>query len=255
MRDDAGIVASPPAAPPRPWAVCLGMNDVASVGQLRPIAGIEVCVQPDRVWLRGPGLDAKLHRRLAAMPGAQRFYVLPDAQLQPVASRLPASWLPGGAWVPLKQWLVLGLPTASLAGQLDGQVSMTLVPSAHPETASVLLTTMDRWGAYSAEAPQLRLDCWKFAVADDGRVIVRGEPLPPLPGQRCVESEGIAVPAGWQWSPPLEGAIVRAVFRLEPGDFALWNTDGTWQRIRAADFMPASRSAVRASAKGLHHVA
>jgi hypothetical protein len=229
------------------------MADLASVGRLRQIAGVEVCVQPDQVWLRGPGLDEKLHRRLAAMPGARRFYVLPDGQLQPVASQLPANWLPRGPWMSLRQWLVLGIPTASLAGRLDGQVPMTLVPSAHAEAASVLLTNMDRWDRYATEAPQVRLDCWQFAVADDGRVIVRGEPLPPLPGQRWVEREGIAVPAGWQWLPPVEGAIVRAVFRLEPGDFALWQTDGTWQRIRAVDFMPASHSAVRASAEGFRH--
>ena len=86
-------------------------------------------------------------------------------------------------------------------------------------------------------------------------MIVRGEPLPPLPGQRWVDREGIAVPAGWRWSPPVEAAIVRAVFGLEPGDFALWQTDGTWQRIRAADFTPASRAAVRASAEGFRHAA
>jgi hypothetical protein len=136
---------------------------------------------------------------------------------------------------------------------LKGQAAITLVPSARAAAASVLLTTLDRWEPYATEAPQVRLDRWQFAVADDGRVIVRGEPLPPLPGQRWVEREGIAVPAGWQWSPPVDAAIVRAVFRLEPGDFALWHTDGTWQRIRARDFVPASRSAARASAEGFRH--
>ena len=77
--------------------------------------------------------------------------------------------------------------------------------------------------------------------------------MPPLPGQRWIDREGIAVPAGWHWLPPVEAAIVRAVFALAPGDFVLWQSDGTWQRIRAADFMPAGRSAVRASAEGFHH--
>jgi hypothetical protein len=123
----------------------------------------------------------------------------------------------------------------------------------HPETASVLLTSIDGWTAYAIQAPQVRLNRWQFAAAQDGRAIVRGDPLPPLPGERWVEREGIAVPAGWRWSPPVEAAIVRAVFGLEPGDLALWQTDGTWRRIRAADFAPASRAAVRATAEGFRH--
>ena len=84
-------------------------------------------------------------------------------------------------------------------------------------------------------------------------MIVRGTPLPPLPGERWVECEGIATPAGWRWSPAVEAAIVRAVFGLQPGDLALWQTDGTWQRVRAAEFTAASRAAVRATAEGLQH--
>ena len=110
---------------------------------------------------------------------------------------------------------------------------MVLVRSSRPEKASVLLTSIDRWEAYAVQAPQVRLDRWQFAVAEDGRVLVRGGPLPPLPGGRWVDRKGIAVPAGWQWSPPVEASTVRTVFSLEPGDLALWQPDGTWQRIRA----------------------
>ena len=253
MKERSSTVASPPALPARPWAICLGKADLSAAGRLRQVAGIEVCEGPDQVWLRGPALDEKLHRRLAAIPGGQRFYVLADGQLQPVASRLPKGRLPGGPWTPLPKWLALGLPPATLAGRSAERAPMVLVRSAHAETASVLLTTIDRWEAYATGAAQVRLDRWQFALADDGRVVVRGEPLPPLPGQRWVDREGIAVPAGWHWSPPVEAAIVRAVFALEPGDFVLWQSDGTWQRIRAADFTPAGRSAVRASAEGFHH--
>jgi hypothetical protein len=253
MKDLRSAVASLPPPPSPPWAICLGKTDLSAVGRLRRVAGIEVCELPDQVWLRGPALDEKLHRRLAAMPGAQRFYLLPDAQLQPVASRLPKNRLPGGPWVSLAEWLALELPPAGLAGRSGERLPMVLLRSPHPETASVLLTNVDCWAAYAIQAPQVRLDRWQFAVAKDGRVIVCGNPLPPLPGERWVDREGIAVPAGWRWSPPVEATIVRAVFALEPGDFALWQTDGNWQRIRAADFTPASRSAVRATVEGFRH--
>jgi hypothetical protein len=239
----------------RPWAMCLGKADLPAIGRLWQVPGIEVCDLPDRIWLRGPAQDEELDRRLAAMPATERFYVLGDGQLQPVTSQLPMGWLPTGAWVPLRQWLAVQLPAAGLGGQSDQCVPMVLVRSARPTNASVLLTTLDCWAAYAVEAPQVRLDRWRFAVADDGRVIICGQPLPPLPGSRWVDREGIAVPAGWHWSPPVEPSIVRAVFRLQPGDLALWQTDGTWQRILAADFVPASRAAVRVSLEGFQHAA
>ncbi len=179
----------------------------------------------------------------------------PTASFSPWPAGFPKNRLPGGPWVSLPKWLALELPPAGLAGRSEQRTPMVLVRSSRPETASVLLTSIDRWEAYAIQAPQVRLDRWQFAVAEDGRVVVRGEPLPPLPGERWVDREGIAVPAGWRWSPPVEAAIVRAVFGLEPGDLALWQTDGTWQRIRAADFMPASRAAVRATAEGFRHAA
>ena len=118
------------------------------------------------------------------------------------------------------------------------------------------------WAAYAVAAPQVRLDRWRFAVAGDGRVAVHCQfqsrqvtnlsyILPPLPGQRWVEQEGIAVPAGWTWSPAVETAILRQVFGLAAGDLALWHTDGTWERIAADEFVRSTRTAVRETGKNL----
>ena len=50
MKDLCSMVASPPAAPARPWAICLGKADLSAVGRLRQVAGIEVCDLPDQVY-------------------------------------------------------------------------------------------------------------------------------------------------------------------------------------------------------------
>jgi hypothetical protein len=235
--------------------MCLARDDLAAVGRLWQVADVEVCDLPDQVWLRGPVADEKLRQRLAAVPGARRFDVLSDGQLQPVGRRVPTDRLPDGPWTALRQWLALRLPPAGLAGRSKRRIPLVLVRSTRPAAASVLLTTLDCWEGCAVQAPQVRLDRWRFAAASDGRVAVCGQPLPSLPGQRWVEREGIAVPAGWHWSPPVEATVVRAVFGLQAGDLALWQADGTWQRIRAADFLPAGRAAVRASAEGLRHAA
>ena len=72
-----------------------------------------------------------------------------------------------------------------------------------------------------------------------------------MPGQRWVEHEGIAVPAGWTWTPAVEAGLLRQAFELAEGDVALWHEDGAWERIAADELVRATRAAVRATMKNL----
>jgi hypothetical protein len=171
--------------------------------------------------------------------------------LLPAGARVPQGWLPQGPWTAIGRWMGFELPPALLAGRGDATVSPALVRSDRMREASLLLARFDLWAAYAIEAPQIRLDRWRFAVAADGRVAIHGRPLPPLPGQRWVEQEGIAVPAGWTWTPAIEAALLRQVFGLAEGDVALWHADGAWERIAAEEFVRATRVAVRETTKNL----
>ncbi len=251
------------------WAICLARRDAAAAGRLRQVAGAEVCELPEAVWLRGPQADDELQRRLAAVAGARRFSVLADGQLLPVGARVPQGRLPPGPWTVLAQWIGIEPPPAVLAGKGGEQVTLALVRSDCVQEASLLLTRLELWAAYALEAPQVRLDRWRFAVAADGRVVVHDQHqsrqveslprqvenlsygLPPLPGQRWVEQEGIAVPAGWTWTPAVEAALVRQIFGLAAGDVALWHADGAWERIAAEEFVRVTRAAVRETTRSL----
>ena len=242
------------------WAIRLDRRDVAAAGRLRLMAGVEVCEQGDAVWLRGPQSGEELQWQLAALAGARRFSVLPDGQLLPCGARVPQGWLPQGPWTALLRWMGCELPPAGLAGQGDALLSPALVRSDRVAEASLLLTRFDLWAAYALEAPQVRLDRWRFAVAADGRAVVHDQSqsrqvanlsyvLPPLSGQRWVEQDGIAVPAGWTWTPAVEAALLWQVFGLAAGDVALWHVEGVWERIAADEFVRATRAAVRETKK------
>ena len=230
---------------PQGWAICLDRRDVSAAGRLRQVAGVEVYEEAEAVWLRGPQLGEALQWQLAAVAGARRFSVLPDGQLLPSGARVPRGWLPRGPWTALSRWMGLECPPALLAGRDEATVARVLVRSERMEEASLLLTQFDLWAAYAVDSPQVRLDRWRFAVAAGGRAAVHGRPLPPLPGQRWVEQEGIAVPAGWTWTPAVEAALLRQIFGLAEGDVALWHADGEWERIAADEFVRATRAAVR----------
>ena len=244
------------------WAIRLDRRDVAAAGRLRQVAGVEVCEQADAVWFCGPQAGEELQWQLAAVAGARRFSVLPDGQLLPCGARVPQGRLPQGPWTALVRWMGCVLPPARLAGRSETLLSPALVRTDRVAEASLLLTRFDLWAAYALEAPQVRLDRWRFAVAADGRVVVHEQALsrpvanlsyglPPLPGDRWVEQEGIAVPAGWTWTPAVAAALLREVFGLAAGDVALWHVDGVWERIAADEFVRATRAAVRETLKNL----
>jgi hypothetical protein len=242
----APLIPHPSSLIPHPgWALHLDRGDVAAAGRLRLVAGVEVCEQPDAIWLRGPQDPEELRRQLAAVARARRFSVLPDGQLLPIGARVPQGRLPPGPWEALTRWMGLEAPPAARAGRSGAAIALGLVRSERVEESTLLLTEFDVWAAYAVEAPQVRLDLWRFALAADGRVAIHGQRLPPLPGQRWVEREGIAVPAGWTWTPAVDARLVRQIFGLSAGDVALWHEDGAWERIAADAFVRATRAAVR----------
>ena len=93
----------------------------------------------------------------------------------------------------------------------------------------------------------MRLDRLQFAAAVDGRVLVRGKPQPPLPGQRFIIYSGVAVPAGFTWQPAVSPGVLARRFAVSGEALVLWNKDGTITRLQGEQFIPVSRSAVRAT--------
>jgi MoxR-vWA-beta-propeller ternary system domain bpX2 len=228
-----------------PWAVLLPQESLPALGPLRRVSGVTACERREGVWLQGPAADVELEAALRALPGGRRYTVLADGQLVAAGTRVPHGYLPEGPWLPLPEWFGVRLDPASLAGRPGPGILLQLVPSSKFREAAVLLTTLDAWSAYAGTAPQIRLDRWSFALSDAGEVIVRGTPLPPIRGLAFVESEGIAVPAGWTWTPLVDAAVLRDLLGLEPGDLALLRPDGPWDRLPADVFVRATRSAVR----------
>ena len=149
----------------------------------------------------------------------------------------------------LAPWLKVTLPAAHFAGMLASRVQVRLVRANAVCASNVILTNVRDWSVYGADAPQVRLDRWHFAAAGDGRVVVRGVPLPPLAGENFVEEHGIGIPAGWKCYPEVPTQVLRSVFQVDNQDLVLLCQDDTHERIRGSCFVRASRSAIRLTAR------
>jgi len=216
---------------------------------LRTAVGLEVCEADDAVWLRAAEPGEALLKSLQSIPSAELFSVLPDGQLCRAGALVPDGHLPLDGWQRLSTWMTVEAPVASMPGQLPGRVTLRLVADSQVREPNLLLTSVPTWLEYASSAPQVRLDRWHFAVSSGDEVLVRGLPLPPLPGRRLVEELGIAVPCGMHWSPAVDAALLVPLFKLKDGDLLLWQSDDRLERIPSDAFARATRTAVRQTAR------
>jgi hypothetical protein len=243
----------PPSEAPTiagPWAVCVPWAKAASTLVLRLKPGLLAARDGDRIWLRGHDWSEGTTRLLRQLPVEAWYRVQPDGQLIRVDSRVPSGRLPALDWRPFETHWELRLPPASLPGRAGGRVALRLERTDDGRDADAILLDSPTWGRYAAIAPAVRLKPLSFAVCDDGRCLVRGRPVPPLPGLRLWESSAVLVPCGFTWEPAVDTAVVRQVLDVGDEDVVLWNADGSWERLPADQFVRATRSAARATFGG-----
>ena len=240
------------------WALELDAADAAACGALRHEPGIDACIVAGRLWLRGQALDDALAARLRLLPALGRFHVTDDGRLVAEGARVPTGRLPEGRWFALHCWLPLEAPPVRRAGSSPpiGRMRLDLVRGGAAREANLLEIPFAVWEAHATRAPAIRLARLAFAVDDWGRALVRGTPLPALPGRRLVEEAGVAVEAGWEWRPEVSPATLRGLAGAGGDELLLVDrapdAAGVRFTILPGDaFVRATRSAVRLSALAL----
>jgi hypothetical protein len=230
-----------------PWAICMGREDVATLAAIRLIIGIEIAEVGSEVWLRGERDDDTLNAKLSALPANARYEWLKPDQLRRIDQRVPSGRFPALQWQPLTEWMRVELTVAALPALEPRPVPLQLIRSTDEREPELLLTGLDAFQHFVSQAAHVRLSRLQFATAADGRVLVRGKPLPPIPGHRFILHCGVAVPVGFTWQPAVSPEVIERRFAVSGDALVLWNEDGTITRLHGEQFIPVSRSAVRAT--------
>ena len=236
-----------------PWVIRLAREDAGSLAGLRLLPRLEVAEAGTSLWLCGPPGDESLDLKIAALPAEERFELIGTKQLRLLNHRVPSGTLPTMSWQPLSDWLQVELPSPGLPGNQPSGISLRLLRSSIEHEPEILLTTLAEFEEFSTHAAQVRLDRLQFAADDQGRVLVRGTPLPPLPGKRFVLHGGVAVLAGFHWSPPVSVDVLCRRLGASNEALVLWHDDGTLTRFHAEQFVDATRSGVRQTAESMNH--
>jgi len=231
------------------WALSLRREQASALAKLHNLSGVEVGEANGLVWARGTGTDEDVARILASLPTSRFFEIVHRDRLRPRGRLLPTGRLPEVRWLTVSQWLSIRIPPAALPGELSRTAVLTLAlgPGRSIDAHEVLLLCgVEAFREFLLLGPLHRVRPLRFVVNDaSSEVLVRGRPLPSVPGERYVLADGIATPAGYRWSPSVGASVVRSWLGLGDGAIALWRADGGISEIREDAFASASRRAGR----------
>ncbi len=231
------------------WAARMPAEDGASLAHLRAWPRLEVATVGGLLWLRGDQLDESLELELCKVSGLER-YLLDDDLLVPSGCRVPTMRLPDTTWELLSTWLQPTLPRALPPTMVISKTVVRVVASTQIRVAAGLLTDLRSFHDWVVSAPQLRFQGLAFACGDDGRVLVRGTPVPPVEGTPLWIEADIAVPCGYCLDPQVPAAsLLPLLAQPSTAGLHLLNEDGSREWIPEDAFVHVSRSAVRATAE------
>ncbi len=224
----------------------LHANDLLAV---RLVAGVEICVQEEWAWVRGPQLNQALEQTLRTIPGLIRCTGLPGGPATVSGRQMPSGVVPASGWSPLRASVALAIPRPALPGQPGQRSALRLVRSRIEQPCSLLRCTWAEVAAWVETAPEHRLSGLRFAATagNGGEAILRGQPLPLLHGVRHWQLGPLALPAGWTIDPPLTADDAFALTGAGTDDVVLVDNEEKWHAIDAGTWMHVTRSAIRAT--------
>lgn len=235
------------------WALQLRAGDINPLGTLWNVPGVEAVLHDGHLWLRGSDADDHTRQLLVSIPCLGRFEVLNSGELRREGQRVPLGYLPTGAWKKLRDWAEVQMPASSLPARQHTRIEVKLVPSTETHEPNVLLTDLTTWIQYAQVAPAIRLRACQFAVNAEQRVLIHGQPLPPIAGERAVARSGLVVPCGWTWVPAVDAALLASAWDIEPDDLWLFWPNRPLERIAAENLIAANHSAVRKTREARQH--
>jgi hypothetical protein len=219
------------------------------LGTLRLHAGLRVSAQGSDAWLRWPAGDETVIARLHAIPGVQFFAERQD-KWYPQRSRLPSYDLPATApSTPLDQVL---LP-AELYTQLpsSGPVEtcpVRLVPEERQQPTRALLCTLAVLERWADQAPSAQIERLEGAHMES-EVLLLGDSLPHLPGNRRFWGDRLLLPLGAHVEPAVSEDALLEAWGATAGELVLFDGERA-EIVPASALMPLSRASIRLAVRG-----
>ena len=232
----------------------LRADEFASLADCRLRVGWEAAICAPTLWVRRPVAGSESDDRAwAGLPFDCRYEDDGRGQLKLIGHKIATLPVPDCPWLPVAEFLrpaatsIVSPPPRPMA--VPFRLSRDF---ARPKKADLWLCQPEIWLAWVTMAPASRLDGLEFARSSGGRVITRGQRLPPIPGQALCLYDDVALPAGWVLPEFVHPSWLPRKLELPRGTMLLLDTDGRAEIVPPSGFVPATRSNVRATEMGIN---
>jgi len=218
--------------------------DKTALAIVRCIPGLRVALDKGKIWVRGVPVTENTDKAILQLPVLHTYLLDEQSRLFPAGGLTPVARLDALSWQSLQEFVPIELPVSALPGMATQVLQLKLVHAMQEREVDALMTSLETWKNYGANAPLIRLQQLRFAVSEDARALIMGTPLPPIPGRGYTLHDHILLPAGYSLDPSSMSSVINR--RLNPhGDAYLLIDTDSWQRIPLHYCMPATRSAIR----------
>ena len=224
-------------------------KDLDALAIIRCINSIQVATDNEILWIKVPFKIYQDEISIKQLPVENTFMVDAERRLFQLGGLTPVDVLKELEWQPLISLINVELPVSLLPGKVDQKISINIISSKNFQPGAALLTSLTVWKNYAETASSTRLNNLRFAVSEKNKVLVVGNPLPPLPGIEYWISNDILVPCGYDFEYRLESVLIKEQFNPGNDSLLLFNKEGEIQLINKSLFVPAKRSAIRLTKK------
>lgn len=227
------------------WIFKLAKKDRPALAKLRCSPGLEAAEDGDWIWLKAVAQGKEPPVEILQLPLVQTYKLDDQNRLFLKEALTPIRQGPSVDWRPLTVLIPLEIPASAMPGKVGEGYQIQLVPSEEGHVGDALLTDWNTWKNYADGAPLVRLDQLQFAVAENKKVLVLGQPLPPIPGREYWVQHHNLLPCGFNFKIPLVAKLLMQRLNEYQDAFLLFDVSGSCQKIEVENIVQASRSAVR----------
>jgi hypothetical protein len=226
------------------------LRALPALAEVRALPGVEVCVHGVWAWVRWQAGEEHVLRRVLPVANLE-LYEFREARWYPHDGYLPTFDVPPvEGFRPLHQVLFPAatqpLPTAS--SRAWEPVDLVLVADHRPRPATALECAAPELERWADGAPTARVASLQAAFCQ-GRVLLRGRRLPPLPHSERYWGQSVHVPLGLRPEPSLPEAALRNAFGVAPEEILLFKEDHI-EVIPCSVLQPLTRGSLRLAGGG-----
>lgn len=197
-------------------------------------------------WLCVPANDDELFRKL---PLIGRWTAVDGGKIVREGKRVPEARMPDGAWQPVQALLPILPPARGAPGMPPPPVNFHLNPDDAWLSAGAMMCVWSAFAAWAESAFEPRFDKLQFARSDDDRAFVTGEPLPAIPGNGFYRQGRLWLPCGYRLPDHVWPELLEETLGLGANRFTILHADGSHEEMDYGNLVPATRAAVRITAR------